>query len=70
MPDFSRLMRLRGSTDPLCAGCQLPLTAELRVRDIDANGDLADYHQACAPSMAGHIEAQRLGRARTRRFAP
>jgi hypothetical protein len=46
------------------------LTAELIVRDIDANGDLADYHQACAPSLAGHIDAQRLGKERARRFLP
>jgi hypothetical protein len=46
------------------------MTAELTVRDIDANGDLADYHQACAPSLAGHIDAQRLGRERARRSVP
>lgn len=70
MPEFSAFARLRGGSDPLCASCQLPLTAELIVRDIDANGDLADYHQACAPSLAGHIDAQRLGKERARRFLP
>lgn len=70
MPEFSVFARLRGGSDPLCAGCQLPMTAELTVRDIDGNGDLADYHQACAPSLAGHIEAQRLDRQRARRSLP
>jgi hypothetical protein len=70
VPDFSVFARLRGGSDPLCAGCQLPMTAELVVRDIDADGGLADYHQACAPSLAGHIDAQRLGRERVRRSLP
>jgi hypothetical protein len=68
VPEFSVLARLRGRSDQLCAGCQLPLTAQLAVRDIDSNGDLAEYHQACAPSLAGHIGAQRLGRERARRL--
>jgi hypothetical protein len=67
VPEFSVFARLRGRSYQLCAGCQLPLTAQLIVRDIDSNGDLADYHQACAPSLAGHIAAQRLGRERARR---
>jgi len=67
VPQFSVLARLRGRSDRLCAGCQLPLTGELIVRDIDSNGNLADYHQPCAPSLAGHIDAQRTGRERTRR---
>jgi hypothetical protein len=70
VPEFSVLARLRGRSDRLCAGCQLPLTAELIVRDVDANGDLADYHQPCAPSLAGHIEARRVGRERDRRAQP
>jgi hypothetical protein len=70
VPEFSVFARLRGRSDPLCAGCQLPMTATLIVRDIDSNGDLADYHQACAPSMAGHIDAQRMGRDRARRVLP
>jgi hypothetical protein len=70
VPEISIFARLRGGSDPLCAGCQLPMTAQLTVRDIDANGDLADYHQACAPSLAGHIDAQRLGRERARRSLP
>jgi hypothetical protein len=70
VPEFSVLARLRGRSQDLCAGCRLPLTAELWVRDIDANGELGDYHQACAPSLAGHIDAQRLGRERARRLLP
>jgi hypothetical protein len=48
--------------DQLCAGCGLPLDRGLQVRDIDSNGGLADYHQACAPSLAQRIDAGRLNR--------
>jgi hypothetical protein len=71
VPEFSVLARLRDrGEERLCAGCQLPLTAELIVRDIDAHGALADYHQPCAPSLAGHIEARRLDTGEPRRPLP
>jgi hypothetical protein len=70
VPEFSIFARLRGHPERVCATCQLPLRAVLAVRDIDSNGDLADYHQACAPSIVGHVEAQRVRNERVRRFLP
>ena len=70
VPDILGLSRLRKDPDPACAGCGLPLTAELVVRDIDANGDMADYHQGCAPSLLQGIDAQRLRRERRARSLP
>jgi len=69
MVDSPTLSRLRARRGKLCAGCGQPLTAELIVRDIDSAGDLADYHQGCAPSLVQGIAAQRLGRERPR-FLP
>jgi hypothetical protein len=59
MPDILGLTGLRKHPDRACAGCGQALTAEFVVRDIDANGDLADYHQACAPSLLQGIDARR-----------
>ena len=70
VPELPLIGRLRKPAEPLCAGCQLPLTAGLTVRDIDANGDLADYHQGCAPSLLEGIDAQRLRRRRSTRSVP
>jgi hypothetical protein len=42
----------------------------MAVRDIDSNGDLAHYHQGCAPSLRQRIDAQRLRRERRARSLP
>ena len=70
VPDLLGFMGLRKDPDAVCAGCGLELTAGLAVRDIDSNGDLADYHQGCAPSLLQGIDAQRLRRERRSRSVP
>jgi hypothetical protein len=67
VPDILRLTGWRKHPDAVCTGCGLELTAGLAVRDIDSNGDLGDYHQACAPSLLQGIDAQRLRRQRRAR---
>jgi hypothetical protein len=59
VPDILGLAGLRKQPDAVCAGCGRELTADLVVRDVDPNGDLAVYHQRCAPSLGASVSAPR-----------
>ncbi len=51
LPALRRAVRRITTRPERCAGCGRPLTAGRTVKDVDAGGALAGYHQSCAPSL-------------------
>jgi len=52
LPAVRRAIRLITTRPERCAGCGRPLNSGRVVKDVDAGGILAGYHQSCAPSLS------------------
>jgi hypothetical protein len=55
LPAMRRAVRGITTRPERCAGCGRPLTSARVVKDVDAGGALASYHQSCAPSLGRRV---------------